>query len=108
MIHRSDHFVLKVRQSNSTGTLTYVEGYVMCPGQPPVHHAWIALDDKHAVELTIRSDPQVLKFFGVSFSRAELWKILEEEMTFGVFAYPPRPGLRDFMKQMKLGHGRMR
>ena len=86
-------------------SVTYVEGYAMCPNLPPFQHAWLALDDRDAVELTIRRAPREMAFFGVSFSRVELFKMLEEEMTYGVFRYPPRAGLRDLLKRRTPGRG---
>ena len=78
----------------------------MCPNLPPFQHAWLALDGRDAVELTIRSDPREMAFFGVSFSRLELFKMLEEEdTTYGVFRYPPRAGLRDLLKRRTHGRG---
>jgi hypothetical protein len=87
-------------------SVTYVEGYAMCPDQPPVHHAWLALDGKDAVELTIRSDPREMTFFGVAFSKDELLNIISEDMTYeGVFRYPPRDGLRESLELRTLNRG---
>jgi hypothetical protein len=64
----------------------------------PEGFCWLALDGKDAIELTIRSDPRDITYFGVEFSREVLWTIIEENMTYGVFIYPPRAGLREFLE----------
>jgi hypothetical protein len=54
----------------------------------------------------MRSDPREMAFFGVAFSKEELLNIISEDMTYGeVFRYPPRDGLREFLKLRTLNRG---
>jgi hypothetical protein len=84
-------------------TLSYVEGYAALPGMPPFHHAWVALDDQHAVELTVKDNPLDMIFFGVSFSRSEVMELLLEDPVTGFLSHPIRSAVIDLVHQKKVG-----
>jgi len=76
---------------------SYVEGYSCTTGLPPIHHAWIAFEDKYAVELTIRDDPTKMMFFGILFSPSEFSELLGKYQEYGFLGYPIRPGIHDWL-----------
>jgi hypothetical protein len=80
-------------------SLSYVEGYAMVPGLPPIHHAWIALDNQHAVELTVKNDPLEMAFFGVPFSSSELMDLLEKKQTYGLLSFPIHASVFDLVQR---------
>ena len=47
---------------------TYVEGFAMSFDQPPIHHAWITRDEKHAIDITL-PNAAAWQYFGISFPR---------------------------------------
>jgi hypothetical protein len=92
--------------SEPSTKLSYVEGYAAVPGMPPFHHAWIALDDQYAIELTVRNDPLEMTFFAISFSSSEVIKLLTKSETYGLLGYLNFSAVSDLVQQRKLGAGR--
>ena len=80
----------------------YVEGYAAFQGQPPFHHAWIALDHQ-AIELTLKGDPSKIAFFGVAFSRFEVIKLLAETEYYGFLSHPIAPAVHDLFRRRGFG-----
>lgn len=64
----------------------YVEGYASSGG-PPFHHAWISLDGRNAIDVTIRERIEEITFFGILFPWA-LWLELAQS-TGTPFLSPP-------------------
>jgi hypothetical protein len=82
--------------------LSYVEGYAMVPGQSPFHHAWIALNAKDAVELTLKHDPLAMTFFGVPFSYDEMTELCESQEVYGFLQSPIRRAVLDLVQRRKI------
>jgi len=78
--------------------LSYVEGYAKVPGLPAFPHAWIAFDDERAIELTVKSDPLEMAFFGVRFSRAELIRLMRDQETYGLLQLPIHPTVLELIR----------
>ena len=73
----------------------YVEGYALTPKTGYFHHAWISFEDKYAVELTLKCDPQEIAFFGIIFSRSEVSELLNKNKEYGFLDQPIRSYVND-------------
>ena len=49
----------------------YVEGFVLTPGSWPIHHAWLTLDEVHAIDVTLKDAP-ACHYLGIPFSHEVL------------------------------------
>jgi hypothetical protein len=74
----------------------YVEGYALTPDQHRFHHAWIAFENKYAVELTLKHDPQEITFFGIIFSHSDFSKLLNKNKVYGFLGWPIAPSVNEF------------
>ncbi len=54
----ADAVIFRSDKAEPSQTPYYVEGYALTPDQPPFYHAWIAIEGKYAVELTLRHAPK--------------------------------------------------
>jgi hypothetical protein len=79
--------------------LSYVEGYALVPGQMPIHDAWVAFKNLQAVELTVRSNPLEMAFFGVSFSRSEVVELVQKSGEYGFLDYPISPAVYEVVRR---------
>jgi hypothetical protein len=61
---------LNASRASLRGKGLYVEGFALRPGQKSlVQHAWIAVDQMHAVEVTWREEANACEYFGIVIPR---------------------------------------
>jgi hypothetical protein len=72
--------------------LTYVEGYALSPGLPPIHHAWCVDADGCVIDNTFQDSDRV-QYFGVPIRAKTLRKLVEESGRWGLFPEMMTPEL---------------
>jgi hypothetical protein len=69
---------LNASRSSLRGKGVYVEGFALKPGKKePIHHAWLAVDEMHAVEATWPEEANRCEYFGIVIPRELQLKLLK-------------------------------